>query len=336
MQLAKSTYPVLRRQVAQLLAEGRERAQLAVENERVRTYHAIGHLLHEHLPANQNRADYGDRLITQLAGDLKIGVTSLYEALAFYRSASTLYTHKNLGWSHIRALLRAPEERRAQLAARADQHGWSVRELRAHVQAERADQTAPAPPIAPDAALPALRGHLFTYRLVPARTSVDLRLDLGFGIHLAHPLTDLKSPQPDDHITSHKTPEGYILHPAAGRKAAYYSFAARVDHIIDGDTLWLDIDCGFSVWSRQKLRLRGIDAPEIATDEGKRARRFIEDQLSSLPFVVVTTTKPDKFDRYLADVFYLPGATDPNAVLQEGHFLNRDLLDANLAQRYKD
>ncbi len=55
--------------------------------------------------------------------------------------------------------------------------------------------------------------------------------------------------------------------------------------LIDGDTVWLDIDCGFRVWTRQKVRLRGIDAPELPTAEGQRAKDFVVRALSELPFV---------------------------------------------------
>ncbi|OGG49508.1 MAG: hypothetical protein A3F84_08580 [Candidatus Handelsmanbacteria bacterium RIFCSPLOWO2_12_FULL_64_10] len=57
---------------------------------------------------------------------------------------------------------------------------------------------------------------------------------------------------------------------------------------------------------------------------------------AEVPFVVLTTTKPDKYDRYLSDVFYLPGGIDPQDVLQKGIFLNQQLLDQGLAVRFTD
>ena len=94
--------------------------------------------------------------------------------------------------------------------------------------------------------------------------------------------------------------------------------------------MWVDIDCGFGIWTRQKLRLRGIDAPEMDTAEGREARDFVVRALgkgrrlraegerkgrgSRWWDVVVTTTKPDKYDRYLADVFYVQPGTVKRAV----------------------
>ena len=73
--------------------------------------------------------------------------------------------------------------------------------------------------------------------------------------------------------------------------------------------------------------------------------------------MAVTTTKPDKYDRYLADVFY-PKSRAPRAkiaktpretetrvttphqsregameILKEGRFLNKELVDRGLARR---
>ena len=44
-----------------------------------------------------------------------------------------------------------------------------------------------------------------------------------------------------------------------------------------------------------------------------------------MAFVGVTTTKPDKYDRYLADVFYLANEEDGQKMLENGVFLNNVL-----------
>ena len=64
-----------------------------------------------------------------------------------------------------------------------------------------------------------------------------------------------------------------------------------VERVIDGDTLLVsfDFDCPMSV--SQKLRLRGIDCPEIDTEEGQRAKRFVESRLKDCDFIVVKTCK---------------------------------------------
>ena len=197
-------------------------------------------------------------------------------------------------------------------------------------------------------------------------------MDLGFGIQVAWPKDEVVGCREGGCATVERTEGGgYRTRAEVGRRAAYYSYGARVIDVIDGDTVWLDIDCGFHVWTRQKVRLRGIDTPELGTAEGQRAKDFVVQALTGLPSVAVTTTKPDKYDRYLADIFYkadsrgdvlrygpsLPrgprggptqerpenaeerhnqegvGAHRAEAVLEEGTFLNRALVEARLATR---
>jgi len=44
--------------------------------------------------------------------------------------------------------------------------------------------------------------------------------------------------------------------------------------------------------------------------------------------------KSDKYDRYLADVFFLVGARSPKRILKEGLFLNQVLLDKGMATKF--
>jgi endonuclease YncB( thermonuclease family) len=73
--------------------------------------------------------------------------------------------------------------------------------------------------------------------------------------------------------------------------------------VVDGDTLWMKIHLGPRQWVKEKLRLRGLDCPEMDTPEGKAAKRFVETLVAGAKSVTITTFKPDKWDRYLADVF---------------------------------
>lgn len=45
---------------------------------------------------------------------------------------------------------------------------------------------------------------------------------------------------------------------------------------------------------KEKLRLRGIDCPELNIPKGKAAKRFVERLASQAKSVTITTTKPDK------------------------------------------
>ncbi len=63
-----------------------------------------------------------------------------------------------------------------------------------------------------------------------------------------------------------------------------YVYKCEVKRVIDGDTLDLDIDLGFNVHIFERVRLYGIDTPELfgptATEAGKLAKAFVEEWVS--------------------------------------------------------
>jgi endonuclease YncB( thermonuclease family) len=58
------------------------------------------------------------------------------------------------------------------------------------------------------------------------------------------------------------------------------------------------------------------------SDEGVKAESCLTNILKPLDFVVVKTHWRDKFDRYLADIFYLPDKEDFLVVTESGKDLN--------------
>jgi len=111
-----------------------------------------------------------------------------------------------------------------------------------------------------------------------------------------------------------------------------YTYPARVESVIDGDTIWAVIDCGFDTFVREKLRFHQIDTPELGTTQGEKARRYVKRVLKASPHIVVCTHSYDKYARYLADIFYLPGVSSYERICSDGLYLNQELLDKGLAQ----
>ena len=98
---------------------------------------------------------------------------------------------------------------------------------------------------------------------------------------------------------------------------------------MDGDTLRVVVDLGFDTTTRQYIRLKGIDCPEMDTPEGKRARKFVETLLEGVAYLTLKTTRSDKYDRYLGDV------TIPK---KDGTYLylNNELLTSRNAVRVRE
>ena len=100
-----------------------------------------------------------------------------------------------------------------------------------------------------------------------------------------------------------------------------YEYFAQVLRVVDGDTVHADVDLGFDVHERMKLRLTGINAPELSTPEGPPARDHLTQLLgqygpvAQVPLTIQTEKdRQEKFGRYLAKLI-LPGPVDVNALM---------------------
>jgi micrococcal nuclease len=91
-----------------------------------------------------------------------------------------------------------------------------------------------------------------------------------------------------------------------------FVYRARLDRVIDGDTIVAVIDCGFGLHLHHgnegaHLRLLGVDTPERNEPGWDAARRFTRDWLlttaGDLWPLTIQTTKADSFGRYLATVW---------------------------------
>lgn len=106
---------------------------------------------------------------------------------------------------------------------------------------------------------------------------------------------------------------------------------ARVLGVVDGDTIDVQIDVGFYLTAVQRLRLLGVNTPElhaadpVTRDLAQQARQltttWVLDHVHGVPDTgwpyTIRTEKADAFGRYLAVV-----------MCREGHSLAQALLDA--------
>lgn len=93
-----------------------------------------------------------------------------------------------------------------------------------------------------------------------------------------------------------------------------YEYKAKVVRVVDGDTIDVDVDHGFGITSRKRLRLFGVDAPETygvkkESDEyknGMEAKLWLDEMIGGKNVIIQThKDRTGKFGRYLAKV-YLP------------------------------
>ena len=104
----------------------------------------------------------------------------------------------------------------------------------------------------------------------------------------------------------------------------------KINRVIDGDTVDLDIDLGFGITISHRVRLKDIDAAETRTKdleekaEGIKARLWLEKELSREGEWIIDTYKEDKYGRILGTL-YLVG--DPVTV-------NERILNEEIAKPY--
>jgi micrococcal nuclease len=102
-----------------------------------------------------------------------------------------------------------------------------------------------------------------------------------------------------------------------GEKVMFEYYVKKVNKVVDGDTIDVDIDLGFNISFSSRVRLAGIDTPESRTTDkfekslGIEAKSYLKHEIESAKSVVIKTEKMDsseKYGRILGWVF-LDGAT---------------------------
>jgi len=106
-----------------------------------------------------------------------------------------------------------------------------------------------------------------------------------------------------------------------------YTYKAKIIAVYDGDTVTAVVDLGFLHFQEMKLRLYGIDTPELRGAEkveGKKVRDIVRSMILDKEVTIRSyKDKQGKYGRYLA-----------NIVLEDGLELNQWLIDNGHAQAY--
>jgi len=83
-----------------------------------------------------------------------------------------------------------------------------------------------------------------------------------------------------------------------------YEYRAEVLRVVDGDTVDMLIDCGFSTFRKERVRLYGIDAPESRTRDkeekkkGLAAKARLQELIKNTKKKIIIKTELDKKGKY--------------------------------------
>ena len=116
-----------------------------------------------------------------------------------------------------------------------------------------------------------------------------------------------------------------------------YWYKGKVLKVVDGDTVDLMIDLGFSIHHKIRVRLYGVNTPESKTKDlaekelGLKAKAFTEDWLTRHQEVWIQTVvdKNEKYGRVLAEIY---SSNDIHNI--KTACLNTDIKQAGYAREY--
>lgn len=102
-----------------------------------------------------------------------------------------------------------------------------------------------------------------------------------------------------------------------------YQYEAKVIEVIDGDTLWVEIDLGFKIFHKVKIRLKGVWCPELNAHDGPKARANLIELLQNQDYsfkklLIITEKDKMSYDRYVATVYAL-GNNINEAMIKNGY-----------------
>jgi len=110
-----------------------------------------------------------------------------------------------------------------------------------------------------------------------------------------------------------------------------YEYNCTVTRVVDGDTIDVILDLGFSVLHKCRVRLYGIDTPESRTrnkDEkarGKLAAKYLEDSIKNGTEIILRSKLKDskgKYGRVLGEI------------VVDNININQSMIEKYLAVRY--
>ncbi|HXI15919.1 MAG TPA: hypothetical protein VNM48_06065 [Chloroflexota bacterium] len=121
-----------------------------------------------------------------------------------------------------------------------------------------------------------------------------------------------------------------------------YHYRVRIDRVVDGDTVQCTMDQGLRIYRSERLRLLGVDTPELrASDPAVRLAAIAANDYTAAwvlehaahasaktgttadwPFIA-RTAKADSFGRWLADL-----------ACGQGHILSAGLLSSGNAATF--
>ena len=101
-----------------------------------------------------------------------------------------------------------------------------------------------------------------------------------------------------------------------------YTYKAKLDRVIDGDTVDANIDLGFDITIHKRIRLAGIDTPESRTRDLEEKARGLEAKAKLIELLgngnfILESKEVGKYGRVLGTL-YIDSLNINNTLVKEG------------------
>ena len=113
-----------------------------------------------------------------------------------------------------------------------------------------------------------------------------------------------------------------------------YHYRAKLDRVIDGDTIDVIFDLGFDISYKSRVRFVGINTPESRTRDleekalGLAAKDFVGrwliEHAGNNPIIETSLDKKGKFGRVLGRILNEEGVCLNDVLIEEGHAVRYD------------
>ena len=92
-----------------------------------------------------------------------------------------------------------------------------------------------------------------------------------------------------------------------------YFYRAKLDRVVDGDTVDFNLDLGFNIWHKARVRLNGVNTPESRTRDLEEKAKGLEAKARNKELLMEISSKSGyfrlksygvgKYGRVLGEIF---------------------------------
>jgi len=294
---AGDSYAKLLSAVIKEMTSGLVRAEKFLEYQRLKTYWNVGKYIDRYtrelekrlteserdryLDANNRFRPLNEEFYARVSEDLRVesglflSPDMIKRALQFYRCYPVFPKETTLTFTHYRALMRVDDpDLRRRIEQQAIREGLPFLKTKALI--DELNRGTSQAEVRRDT-LVFTRGEPYLY-CVRADSDVSGRvgekIDCGFKIRLNFPAGTEARFQAGRIVRSMKEDGRYSLKEEKDAQDRLYTYAARVERIVDGDTLIAHVDAGFGIEVRDRFRLRGLMRPSLRPPRERPPRYF--------------------------------------------------------------